>query len=124
MGQQRGFTLIELVVVMAMMALLLTLALPRYFGSLNKSKDMALQHNLKVLRVTLDQFQADKGRYPDSLHELVEQKYLRALPQDPITESSTTWRTLGAPDRDVPGIFDVRSGAPGKALDGRAYGSL
>ncbi len=120
-GLRRGFTLIEMLIVMAIIALLLTIALPRYFGSLDKSKDIALQENLKVLRVTLDRFYADKGRYPDTLDELVTQKYLRAVPLDPITESALTWVTIPAKDADIQGIADVKSGAPGLAKDGRAY---
>ena len=124
MRVQRGFTLIELLVVMAVIALLLTIALPRYFGSLEKSKVVALQENLQVLRVTLDRFYADKGRYPDMLDELVEQKYLRAVPVDPITESSRTWILVPSLDPDIQGIGDVKSGAPGQTIDGRAYESL
>lgn len=119
-----GFTLIEVLIVMAIVALLLTIALPRYFGSLDKSKDVALQENLKVLRVTLDYFYADKGRYPDTLDELVEQKYLRAVPVDPITESARTWILIPGNEADTQGIADLRSGAPGLANDGRAYESL
>ena len=76
MVSRRGFTLIELLVVMAIVALLLSIALPRYFGSLDRSREVALKENLQVLRVTLDRFHADKGRYPDTLDELVEHKYL------------------------------------------------
>lgn len=118
---KRGFTLIEMLIVMAIVALLLTLALPHYFGSLDKSKDVALHENLKVLRVTLDRFFADKGRYPDTLEELVEQKYLRAVPIDPITDSSRSWILIAAKDAEVKGIVDVKSGAPGLARDGHAY---
>ena len=119
-----GFTLIEMLVVMAIVALLLTIALPRYFGSLDKSKDIALQENLKVLRITLDRFYADKGRYPDTLDELVEQKYLRAVPIDPITESARTWILIPAKDADTKGIADIKSGAAGIAKEGRAYESF
>lgn len=120
----KGFTLIEMLIVMAMIALLLTIALPRYFGSLDRSKDIALQENLKVLRVSLDRFYADKGRFPEHLDELVEQKYLRSVPIDPITESSQTWILLPARDSDMGGIADVKSGATGQAQDGRTYDSL
>src|SRR6218665_3946316 len=77
----KGFTLIEMLVVMSVLALLLTIALPQYFGSLGKSKDVALQENLRILRVVIDQFHADKGRFPATLQELVDEKYLRAIPQ-------------------------------------------
>lgn len=120
----RGFTLIELLLVMAIIGLLLTLALPRYFGSLAKSKDIALQENLKVLRVTLDKFYADKGRYPETLDELVEQKYLRAVPLDPVTDSASSWILIPARDADTKGIVDIKSGALGTSRDGRAYESL
>jgi prepilin-type N-terminal cleavage/methylation domain-containing protein len=120
----RGFTLIEMLVVMAIIALLLTIALPRYFGSLEKSKDIALQENLKVIRITLDKFYADKGRYPDNLQELVEFKYLRSVPVDPVTESGRTWILLPPKDTELKGIVDVKSGAQGLSKDGRSYESF
>jgi general secretion pathway protein G len=116
-----GFTLIELLVVMAIVSLLLSLAMPRYFGALEKSKETVLTENLKVVRGTIDKFRADKGRYPVTLDELVEQGYLRGVPIDPLTESSTTWLVL-EPTGDLRGgVADLRSGAPGSARDGRAY---
>lgn len=120
----RGFTLIEMLIVMSIVALLLTIALPRYFGSLDRSRDIALQENLKVLRVTLDRFHADKGRYPDTLEELVEQRYLRSVPLDPVTETSRSWILLPPKENDSKGIADIRSGAQGVARDGRAYESF
>jgi general secretion pathway protein G len=120
----RGFTLIEMLVVLSIVALLLTIATPRYFGSLDKSRDVALQENLRVIRVTLDKFYADKGRYPENLQELVEQNYLRAVPQDPITESATTWVLVPPKQADMQGVADVKSGAPGQAKDGREYSAL
>lgn len=116
-----GFTLIELLVVMAIVALLLTIAVPRYFGSLNRSRDVALKENLKVLRVTLDKFAGDKGRFPETLEDLVAQKYLRAVPVDPITESALTWILIPAADGSAQGIADVKSGAPGLSTEGIAY---
>ena len=109
---------------MAIIALLLSIAVPRYFGSLAKSKDVALRENLKVLRVTLDRFYADKGRYPEALEELVEQKYLRGVPIDPVTESARTWVLVPAPDSEKHGIVDVKSGAPGASIDGQSYASF
>ncbi len=123
-GRYGGFTLIELLVVLAIVALLLTLALPRYFGSLEKSRDTALAENLKVLRITLDRFYADKGRYPDRLEELVEERYLAGVPVDPVTESSTTWVLLEPREPDAQGIADVKSGASGQARDGRDYANF
>ncbi len=121
---RRGFTLIELLVVMVIVALLLTIALPRYFGAVDKSKDVVLQENLQVLRITLDKFYADKGRYPEALAELVEQRYLRGVPVDPVTDSSQTWILLPPQDADIQGIADVKSGATGQTRDGRPYASL
>ena len=119
-----GFTLIEMLIVMAIVALLLTIALPGYFGSLDKSKDVALQENLRVLRITIDRFYADKGRLPETLAELAEQKYLRAVPVDPVTESASTWVLVRPRDADGKGIADVKSGAAGATRDGRSYASF
>jgi general secretion pathway protein G len=120
----RGFTLIEMLIVMAIVALLLTIALPRYFGSLEKSKDVALQENLRVLRLSLDRFYSDKGRYPKTLEELVEYRYLKAVPIDPVTESSRSWIPIPARNADAAGISDIKSGAPGVNKEGRAYESM
>ena len=116
-----GFTLIEMLVVLAIVALLLTIAVPRYFGSLERSRETALRMNLKILRVTIDKFYADRGKYPDSLAELVEQKYLLAIPVDPITESKTSWLTVDSPEPEAKGVIDVKSGASGSSTDGVAY---
>ncbi len=109
---------------MSIIALLLTIALPRYFGSLDKSKEVALKENLQVMRVTLDKYYADKGSYPDTLEELVERKYLRSVPVDPITELSSSWILVSVEDGDQHGIADVKSGAPGATKDGKAYESF
>lgn len=116
-----GFTLIELLVVMAIVALLLTIAVPRYFGSLTHSKEVALRENLLVLRVTLDKFAGDKGHFPEDLEQLVTERYLRAVPLDPVTESAATWVLVASTEADTPGVVDVRSGAPGAGADGVAY---
>jgi len=118
----RGFTLIEMIVVLSIVALLLTIALPQYFGAVDKSKDVVLQENLKVLRITLDKYYADKGRYPEQLEELVEGKYLRAIPIDPVTESAKTWVLI--PSDGEEGIADVKSGAQGFTQDGQSYDAL
>lgn len=120
-GSRRGFTLIELLVVMAIVATLLTLAMPRYFGSIDQSREVALRHDLATLREALDRHYADTGRYPDTLEELASRKYLRSVVADPITESNKTWILVPPENRELGGVADVRSGAPGKARDGTSY---
>lgn len=119
---KRGFTLIELLVVLAILALLLTIAAPRFFSSIDQSKETVLRQNLHITRETIDKFYADQGRYPATLDELVERHYLRALPLDPVTESSTSW-VLIAPDSGN-GVYNVRSGASGFTRAGVALGEL
>lgn len=119
-----GFTLIEMLVVMAIVALLLTIALPRYFGALDKSKEVALKENLQVLRSGLDKYYADTGHYPETLDELVEKNYFRSAPVDPVTESAATWILVPSADTDKPGIMDVKSGARGSTRDGVPYEQL
>lgn len=116
-----GFTLVELLVVMAVIATLLTLAVPRYFASMEKSREAVLQAHLALLRETLDRYYGDKGRYPDALDDLVTSRYLRSLPSDPITESSVTWIIVPPAQAELGGVYDVRSGAKGTARDGSAY---
>ena len=116
----RGFTLIELLVVLSILALLASIALPRYFGSLQTAREQALQENLRVLRISIDRYRGDKGRLPADLDELVTGKYLRAVPVDPVTESAQTW-VLVPGDGEDRGVADVRSGASGTGHDGRAF---
>jgi general secretion pathway protein G len=116
-----GFTLIELLVVMAVIATLLTLALPRYFGSIDKSKEAVLKENLFQLRDAISRYHADKGKYPETLEALATDKYLRKVPLDPITESAATWIVVAPTDPQKTGVYDVRSGAPGKGSDGSEY---
>jgi general secretion pathway protein G len=117
-----GFTLIELMVVLAVVALLLSVAVPRYFNSVNRAKESVLRANLSVTRDALDKYFGDTGRYPDSLEQLVRSRYLRSLPVDPITESATTW-IVQPPDRPERSgaVFDLHSGAQGKASDGSNF---
>ena len=119
--KRRGFTLIELLVVFAVIATLLTLALPRYFGSLDKSKEAVLKENLYQMREAISRYYADKGKYPQSLETLVDEKYLRKLPLDPVTESAATWIVVQPADPEKGGIYDVRSGAPGRSPAGTEY---
>ncbi|MCV2353690.1 prepilin-type N-terminal cleavage/methylation domain-containing protein [Paucibacter sp. B2R-40] len=118
-----GFTLIELIVVMAIVALLASIAAPRYFNSLQKSKETALRSSLSTMRDALDQFAADKGRYPDTLEELATARYIREIPEDPLTGSREAWVVLAPPpDAVATGqVYDVRSGAAGRASDGRLF---
>ena len=116
-----GFTLIELLVVMSVIALLLTIAVPRYFHSVDKAKEAVLKENLVQLRDTIDQYYADKGMYPSRLDDLVTHKYLRSVPLDPITERRDTWIIVPPHDIGAAGVFDVASGAPGLARDGSPY---
>lgn len=124
LSRRGGFTLIELLVVLAIVALLLTLSFPRYFQSIDATKETILLDNLRVTRETIDKFYGDTGRYPKTLEELVEKKYLRALPLDPITDSSATWILVPPEDTDKGNIYSIKSGAPGKTRDGKLYADL
>ena len=116
-----GFTLIELIVVMLIIAMLVTIAMPKYFGSVGKSKDAVLRQDLVLMREALDKYYGDTGKYPDSLDDLVSHKYLRNIPRDPITESTTTWEEVPPDNPDKGVVFDVHSGAQGNAADGSLY---
>ncbi|HXM83092.1 MAG TPA: prepilin-type N-terminal cleavage/methylation domain-containing protein [Burkholderiales bacterium] len=115
---RRGFTLIELLVVLSIVAMLLTLALPRYFSSIDKSKEAVLKENLNQMRDAISRYYADKGKYPESLETLAADKYLRKVPLDPITESTATWLIVLPEDPQKGGVYDVKSGATGKSKDG------
>ena len=116
-----GFTLIELLVVFAIIALLVTIVAPRYFNSVEKSKEVVLKQDLATMRDALDKYYGDTGKYPDSLETLVSKSYLRKLPVDPMTDSATTWAVVPPEDIEKGGVFDVRSGAPGNGRDGTPY---
>jgi general secretion pathway protein G len=119
--KRRGFTLIELLVVLAIIATLLTIAVPRYYSSLDKSKEAVLKENLYQLRDAIGKYYADRGKYPESLQALATDKYLRSVPLDPVTDSATTWIVVAPEDPQKGGVFDVKSGAAGKALDGSEF---
>lgn len=121
MNKARGFTLIELLVVLGIVALLLTLAVPRFFPSIDGAKETILADNLRNTRAVVDQYRSDTGRYPESLEQLVEDKYLREIPLDPITESRETWVLEMPPEGEQGGFGNVRSGAPGNDRRGRPY---
>lgn len=119
--RRQGFTLIELLVALAIIAMLLTLAAPRYFESVDRAREAVLQENLYLIRHAIDKFYGDKGHYPATLDELVEQRYLRRLPIDPILDSRTGWVVAPPQDPSLGAVYEVRSGARGKARDGTLY---
>lgn len=116
-----GFTLVELLVVMAVIALLLSIAVPRYFSSVEKSREAVLRENLSLTRQALDKYYGDNGKYPDNLDQLVSGKYLRSLPLDPVTDSNATWVIVAPEVPEKGGVFDLKSGAAGNARDGTEY---
>jgi general secretion pathway protein G len=121
-GPREGaFTLIELLVVMAIIATLLTLAVPRYYSSIERSKEAVLKQNLATMRDSIDKYYADTGTYPDSLEDLVTKRYLRQVPIDPIAESHLTWIVIPPQPPQKGAVYDVRSGAQAQARDGSAY---
>ena len=125
-SSQHGFTLVELLVVISMISLLAAMAIVQYRNSVQSGKEAVLKTNLFRMRDAIDQYYADKGKYPASIDSLVSDGYLRAIPEDPITRSRDSWQTVPAePDPSnpsaEPGIYDVKSGAQGQALDGSNY---
>lgn len=116
-----GFTLIELLVVLAIVSTLLLLVAPRYFQRVDVAQEAVLRDNLRTLRQVLDNFQGDHGRFPESLQELVDKRYVRSLPVDPLTGSTETWTLLPPPDGLEGAVYDLRSGAAGTAKDGSLY---
>lgn len=121
--RQRGFSLIELLVVLAVMGLLLGVAAPRYVEHVDRARESVLRRNLAGLRDAIDKFYADRERYPDALQELVQQRYLRAVPVDPMTERADTWVLVPPAQQGRGAVYDVRSGARGNARDGSPYAS-
>jgi general secretion pathway protein G len=119
--RRNGFTLIELLVALTIIALLLSIAVPRYFGSLGRAEESALKEDLHTMRDAIDKHQADTGKYPASLDELVTKKYLRNIPSDPITQSAATWIVVAPSDPQKGLVYDVKSGAKGTGRDGKPY---
>ena len=126
--KSRGFTLIEMIVVLSIMAILLAFAVPKYTQSILMAREAALKQDLYTLRQAIDEYTLDNQRAPQSLDDLVAAGYLRAVPKDPITDSAQTWQVvqedvLLSVDQTQPGISDVHSGAPGSSTEGTAYSS-
>ena len=133
-NRERGFTLLELIVVIAIIGILATIAMPALKNVPVRAREAVLKTNLRTMRDVIDQHYGDKGKYPTTLEALVTEGYLRRLPTDPITKSSETWVPVyeeldpdkppaetETPDEGKPGIVDVHSGAPGNSLDGSPY---
>ena len=124
-NRQSGYTLVELMIVVAVVGILVTLAIPSFQKSAIKAKEAALKQNLFTLRAVIDQFYADQGKYPPTLETLVEKGYLRQVPIDPFTKSASTWEEIfeeqEEDDDSPPGVFDLRSGSELIALNGTSY---
>jgi general secretion pathway protein G len=118
--RDRGFTLIELLVVMAIIATLLSIVAPRYFASVDRAKETVLKQNLSIMRDAIDKYYADTGEYPADLSQLVEDRYIRAIPVDPVTEQAV-WVEVPPPDEEMEGVYDVHTTSDGQALDGTFY---
>lgn len=121
MRKARGFTMVELLVVLAVVALLLSLVAPRYIKQSDRAREAVLRENLSALRLTLDQYYGDRGHYPQQLEELVQARYLRSLPLDPMTNQPNSWQPVMREEEGRQVIYDVKSGAAGAGMDGSAY---
>ena len=124
--RQRGFTLIELLVVITMISILAAMGVVQYRNTVRRTEEATLKKDLFEMRDLIDQYYADKGKYPSSLDTLVSDGYMRKIPVDPITKTADSWQTLNAePDpanpSAEPGVYDVKSGAQGTSLEGSAY---
>jgi general secretion pathway protein G len=122
----RGFTLIEILIVMTIISLLVTISIPIYTRAITRTKESILRNNLFTLRTLIDEYTYDKQKAPQALQDLVNEGYLREIPLDPITGSRDSWQVVmedavQAVNQTEPGIFDVKSGSDQKALDGTPY---
>lgn len=120
-SRKTGFTLVELMVVLAIIALLISIVAPHYVGRIARAEEAVLRENLTLMREALDRHYADAGRYPASLDELVEKRYLRGIPDDPITQSKKSWVVIAPDDPKKGAVYDVRSGAQGNGANGKPY---
>lgn len=113
--------MIELLVVMAIIATLLSLVLPRYYGSVKRAEEATLKQNLALVRDAIDKHYADSGRYPATLEDLVTKRYLRSIPLDPVTGASDSWTLVPPPSPELGRVYDIKSGSPDLAIDGSAF---
>ena len=125
---QSGFTLIELMIVMAIIGILITLAIPSFVGAIRHAREAALKEDLQTMRTAIDTYTMDKQKGPQSLDDLIQDGYLRAIPEDPMTRSKDTWVTESSDsmvslDETEPGITDVHSGSTDTGTDGQPYSS-
>ncbi len=126
MRNEKGFTLIELLIVIAIIGIIAGIAVAQLRTAPQKAREAVLKEDLYAMRDVIDQYFADKGKYPESLDALVEDGYLRKIPEDPITKSTETWQIVRSEETDedpdaAGGVMDVKSGADGTALDGSTY---
>jgi general secretion pathway protein G len=122
--KKKGFTMIELLIVMAIIGILLAIVAPRYFGRLEQAKETALRQDLVIMREAIGHFYGDLNRYPETLSELVQRHYLKSIPVDPLTNSSETWLSIPPPDPNQSGVYDITSGAEGASRDGTPYSNM
>ncbi len=125
-GRSRGMTLIELMIVLTIILIVISVAIPLYQKAIIRSKEAVLKQNLFTMRTLIDEYTFDKEKAPQSLQDLVSEGYLRELPMDPFTKSRESWKvemedSLRSVDQKEPGIIDVHSGAEGTSLDGSKY---
>ena len=126
MMRARGFTLIEVLIVITLIVVLASVGMPIYRNSVHRAQEATLKENLFRMNDAIDQYYADKNKYPQSLQDLVSDGYLRSIPEDPMTDSADTWVTVPAePDPNnpatEPGVYQVKSGSDRTAMDGSLY---
>ncbi|USX11880.1 type II secretion system GspH family protein [Oxalobacteraceae bacterium OTU3CAMAD1] len=118
MRRPNGFTLIELLVALSIVAMIITLAAPRYFGNIDRTRESVLREDLHILRDALGKYYVDKNKYPEALEDLVKEKYIRSIPVDPFTQSARSWIVVAPEDPSLGAVADVHSGAPNTGRDG------
>lgn len=120
-GVSLGFTLIELLIVLAIMATLMAIVAPRYTDSVDRAKEAVLKANLRMVRESIDKYKADTGKYPENLASLVEARYIKSMPFDPVADRSDTWVIVAHPNGTTTGVYDLHSGALGVGRNGEPY---